>query len=456
MEAFIIVQIKSACCMGLFCLSYLFLARNLTFYRLNRFYILATVIISIIIPVMSIQMPSAGQNGIYNMVLDTITVNAAPKETDAVLKASWTDVVKYIYLAVSLVFAGFLIYQLTGLVSIIRRHGIQRKNGMLWVFIPDNLPSFSFFNIIFISSSAFSNRRENTVVQHEMAHARQFHSLDIVFIELLKIIQWFNPFIYIMQRFLKETHEYLADKAVLEQNSDSAGYRLLLLSRVFGIQPGISNYFNHSLIKKRFTMMSKEKSPLLRQARYLLVIPVSLLLIFVFSCQNASSSLNQKGADEQSPALTETTNTITSEAVPDDDSVYVWVDEMPEFQGGGEENVKAYIQKNVIYPELAKKANVQGKVYVWFVVDESGKVVDVKVVRSAQIADDKKSVVVVSYKEKEPLTVKDAVRELDKEAIRVISSMPDWKPGIKNGNPVKVSYTFPINFVLQEKMPKDQ
>ena len=126
-------------------------------------------------------------------------------------------------------------------------------------------------------------KMENPVIQHEMAHARQFHSADILLLECVKILQWFNPFIYILQRLLKETHEYLADEAVLEQNSDSAGYRLLLLSQVFGIQPGISNYFNHSLIKKRFTMMSKEKSPIIRQVRYLLVLPVAILLMLFFS-----------------------------------------------------------------------------------------------------------------------------------------------------------------------------
>jgi TonB family protein len=422
MEAFVLYQIKSACCLGLFCLGYLLLVRNLTFYRLNRFYLLSAMFLSVTIPVLSFRIPVASHAGFFNVVLDTVKINAAPEEMVSTSLPSWTTLILYIYLVVSIALTGFFVHRLMGLTTIIRRHGIKRKGNMLWVNIPDNLTSFSFFNILFVNSSWTTKENENSIVEHEMAHARQFHSLDIVLLECIKIMQWFNPFIYIIQRLLKETHEYLADEAVLEQNSDSAGYRLLLLSQVFGIQPGISNCFNHSLIKKRFAMMTKEKSPFIRQVRYLMVFPMTVLLFLVFSFQEVDYQVNKEPLVAKKSISTGDQKNITEQKEADDD-VFLIVEEMPEFQGGSAENCKAYIRQNLVYPENAKKAGIRGKVYVQFIVNENGQVTNTEVIKGVD-------------------------PELDKEACRVISSMPAWKPGVQRGKPVKVSFTIPIVFDL--------
>ena len=458
MESFILYQIKSACCISLFGIVYLLFIRNLTFYRLNRFYLLSSLVISLLIPVINIDMPSAKSSGMVSIVLDTLTVNAPSVENGTLFITSWTRVVKYIYLAVSMLFAGFFLFQIRGLVTIIRRHGIQRKDSFFLVPIPENLPAFSFFNVLFINTSSIRDQKGNPVLQHEMAHARQFHSADILLVEGVKIMQWFNPFVYILQKLLKETHEYLADEAVLEQNSDSSGYRLLLLSQVFGIQPGISNHFNHSLIKKRFTMMTKEKSPFIRQVRYLLVLPMAIILLLFFSSQERAFSQENKKAEETvappppppPPPVSAEKAEVNYTTNAAGEIVYYSVDQMPEFQGGSLDKVRSYVQQNITYPAAAKKSNLQGKVFVQWIVDEDGRVVDVKVVRSLQ-PEKEKEVVVVSYKQDDPKTVKEAIGELDAEAIRVISSMPAWKPGMKDGKPVKVTFTMPISFALQEK-----
>ncbi len=442
MEAFMLYQFKSACCLSLFCLGYLLLIRKLTFYRLNRFYLLLAMVLSVVIPFIRISIPVAGQSGIFSVVLDTVTVNASPvgmASSSIPIGITWIQI---IYLAVSMGFAGFFVHQLIGLAMIIRRHGITRKGNLFWVSLPENLSSFSFFHVLFVNTSLPSDGNAHAIIQHEMAHARQLHSFDILWLECMKIMQWYNPFLYIIQRFLKETHEYLADEAVLEQNSDSAGYRLLLLSQVFGIQPGISNCFNQSLIKKRFAMMTKEKSPLIRQVRYLLVLPVAAVLIFIFSC------VKQETAPEQ-PAHSGNHAKTTPVEVDATDDVFVVVEEMPEFQGGGVENVMTFIQQNVTYPEAAAKSHVQGKVYVEFIIDEKGNVIKPAVIKSIPVNADQKSVVVVSKKPDEPELKENAMEELEAEAIRVVSSMPAWKPGKQRGQTVKVKYTIPVNFLLQ-------
>jgi TonB family protein len=427
MEAFILYQVKMAFCLSLFVMVYILLVRNLTFYRLNRFFLLSAVALSALIPAIHIDVFSAKPVGMANIMLDTIFVNDSSAGSQANHAISWSTLVTYGYFAVALLFAGFFIYQILGLLALVRRHGIKRRKRSFLITIPDNLPAFSFFNILFINASVSADEDENPVIRHEMAHARQLHSADILLLELVKIIQWFNPFIYILQRFLKETHEYLADEAVLEQNSDSAGYRLLLLSQVFGIQPGISNYFNHSLIKKRFTMMSKEKSPMIRQIRYLLVLPVAVLLLLFFSNpEQAFSQENKKKMEAAPPPPPPPPPPIGYEVLGNGDSVFFDVDEAPSFQGGGIENVQKYVQEKLTYPREAKELKIQGKVIVQWIVNEKGEVTNVKIVRGV-------------------------TKELDQEAFNIIASMPDWKPGIKDGKPVKVQFTMPILFKMMEK-----
>jgi len=423
MEAFILYQVKSAFCLSLFCIVYLLLVRNLTFYRLNRFFLLSAIALSFVIPVLHIELLTAKPAAMANIVLDTLFVSDTYPVSSADQAFSWTSLVTYGYFAVALLFAGFFIYQILGLLTLVRRHGIKRRKGSFLVTIPDALPAFSFFNVLFINASVSADEKGNPVIQHELAHARQFHSADILLLELVKIVQWFNPFIFIVQRLVKETHEYLADEAVLEQNSDSAGYRLLLLSQVFGIQPGISNYFNHSLIKKRFTMMSKKKSPMIRQVRYLLLLPVAFLLVLFLSSQGNAFSQEKKKQEIAPPPPPPPPPPVDYTVTENGDSVYLDVDEPPLFEGGGIESVQKYVQEKLTYPPEAKASKIQGKVMVQWIVNEKGEVTNVKIVRGV-------------------------TKELDQEAFDIISSMPDWKPGIKDGKPVKVQFTMPILFKI--------
>ena len=423
MEAFILYQVKSAFCLSLFCIVYLLLVRNLTFYRLNRFFLMSAIALSFVIPALHIELLTAKPAAMANIVLDTLFVSDTYPVSSANQAFSWTSLVTYGYFAVALLFAGFFIYQILGLLTLVRRHGVKRRKGSFLVTIPDALPAFSFFNVLFINASVSADEKGNPVIQHELAHARQFHSADILLLELVKIMQWFNPFIFIVQRLVKETHEYLADEAVLEQNSDSAGYRLLLLSQVFGIQPGISNYFNHSLIKKRFTMMSKKKSPMIRQVRYLLLLPVAFLLVLFLSSQGNAFSQEKKKQEIAPPPPPPPPPPVDYTVTENGDSVYLDVDEPPLFEGGGIESVQKYVQEKLTYPPEAKASKIQGKVMVQWIVNEKGEVTNVKIVRGV-------------------------TKELDQEAFDIISSMPDWKPGIKDGKPVKVQFTMPILFKI--------
>jgi hypothetical protein len=177
------------------------------------------------------------------------------------------------------------LFHLLRLLLLIRRSGISKQEGHKIVLLPNGNESFSFFGLIFLHPAVAGSGQADQVIRHELAHARQWHSLDILLLQGIKICQWFNPFLYIMEKNLKDTHEYLADTAVLEQDGHYDRYRLLLLAQVFGIQPGIFSFFNRSLIKNRLTMMTKEKSPSRNRLKYLVRAPGFLtgLLMFALS-----------------------------------------------------------------------------------------------------------------------------------------------------------------------------
>jgi TonB family protein len=230
-------------------------------------------------------------------------------------------------------------------------------------------------------------------------------------LELATILQWFNPFIWLLKRSVRENHEFLADHGVLKPGVSPAAYRLLLLGRSLEQQPVIANNFNYSLIKIRIQMMTKMKSSKAAALKLSMGILATAALFMVFAFDGTQTNPQEKKVSVQAAP--------TKPA----DQVFVVVEEMPEFPGG-EQALRDFIAKEVKYPEDAKKAGIQGKVFVTFVVDKTGKVLDAKIARSASPS-------------------------LDKEALRVTESLPAWKPGKQRGENVAVSYTIPIQFKLQ-------
>jgi TonB family protein len=225
----------------------------------------------------------------------------------------------------------------------------------------------------------------------------------------------------------------------------------------------IANNFNYSLTKNRIKMMSKIKSSKFAIAKISLGIGVAAMLVVAFACEQKESVEMQPVVDNQSAKFVLQDNQLKIEATPEileklqamfpegsgfeivsdslgnallkkssakpkiitrqDVNVFYIVEEMPEFPGG-EDALRQYISEAVNYPDSANKNGIQGKVYVSFIVAKDGSVVDAKIARGV-----------------DPL--------LDKEALRVVSSLPKWEPGKQDGKPVNVSYTVPINFVLK-------
>lgn len=223
--------------------------------------------------------------------------------------------------------------------------------------------------------------------------------------------------------------EYLADNGVLCEGVDSTEYQYHLLRLIYqGATAGIVNNFNVSQLKQRIMMMNKTKSPTLKLVKYLLILPLAFILILANSCVNQDKKEGRDVATESSaaaPGSADTLDIIPEEVdiIEDNSEVFVVVEKQPEFPGGNAAMMK-FLGDNIKYPAVAQENGIQGRVIVNFVVEKDGALSDMQVVRSQDAA-------------------------LDKEAVRVIESMPRWKPGTQRGEAVRVRYTLPVVFRLQ-------
>lgn len=280
---------------------------------------------------------------------------------------------------------------------------------------------FSFGKSIFLPDSLHSNDRE-MIVRHELSHIKRNHTADIIFMNLLISVQWFNPFIYILKSKLIEIHEFQADMDVLNYGADISEYRELIFLSQFTSAPDISNSLHKSLTFKRFIKMENLKQSKVGTRLIALFSVATLLLFSVTSFSQADIIIQENDALVNDP--------VTSTVVLPKDTIktvpFTVVEVKPKFQGGDENLFTKWVASNLVYPELAVKDSIQGRVIVQFDVSDKGKVENVKVVRG-----------VFSL--------------LDEEAHRVVSLSPDWEPGLQDGKPVRVRYTFPVIFLLSPK-----
>jgi TonB family protein len=374
---------------------------------------------------------------IYRVMLDPITIT--PEGVGSTMQANTDlfDTVMIVYVTGLVIFSTRFLYQLIQLSMLIRNHGVSRKQGMRIVFTDKNYSPFSFFNLIFLNQNNLEAEDAEKIIAHEMVHVRQWHSIDLIILELFTIIQWFNPFIWMYRHAIKTLHEYLADEGVLHSGVDVKVYGALLFEQSTGIQINdLANNFNKSLLKRRFTMMTKKRTSKLSRLKLLFVIPLALTMVFAISFSpEVMAQEKKKEMPPPPPKKTDKTDKAVQkqQAKPEGKSevqIFTVVEEMPEYPGGNKA-MYSFMGQNIKYPEKARQNKVEGTVYVSFVVLKDGSVSSVSVLRGIGSG-------------------------CDEEAMRVVKSMPNWKPGKQDGKPVNVQYNLPIKFTLAKEEDKKE
>jgi len=422
--------VESSVFLGIMTVIYFAFLSRLNTFSFNRYFLLTSLLLATVIPFVNLSFPQLSNNvtetKALGLILEEISIYPSEAKNGLVSFISNISALQWIYL-IGLIFLFARLFMAYLKLSIIGRQNSKKQHNNFLVIELDNpYSAFSFFKWIFINPKHFSKEELQHVINHEKAHANYFHTLDIIVLELFLITQWFNPFAWLLKKALKETHEFQADQSVLKQGASLGHYKALLLAEVSGHKLLAVNNFNESLTKKRFNMMSKKTTLKTKIIFPLFAIGALIASSIIFSCNLEDV---QKEMETSEPELMEKEATIIDsepETVASSEiltrKIYDKVDEMPQFPGG-DEALRKFIGQKVTYPKEAQEKGIQGRVYIKFVISSEGNVSNVEVARSV-----------------DPL--------LDQEAIRVVKSIPQWKPGKINGEDVNVQFTVPINFAL--------
>lgn len=484
MNTLLIYMVKVAVYLAAFYLVYSLVLSRDTAYGRNRAFILLSLASAIVFPLITLETVKPLDIQVFGKLLSEVFITASPSENSNLsngFKVPGTlQIIYSLYIIGVIVCLIKLLIDLLSLFFLIAR-GRSSGNSIIR-FHGFNTAGFSAMGYIFINTR-LNTEEADEVILHEQNHLKQNHFLDIIFMELVIALQWFNPVVYMTNRALRAIHEFQADEECLSSGVPVVNYQSLLLNQVFKSKAfNLTNSFsNPSLIKRRMIMMTKKRTSAIANMKLLLVIPV---ITFVFLAISAYKEIPgnisiQQTVDEpfiltssipvsdistlpvSAPAKSEAKpitltpktkvikqsnkqeNSIAPPPPPppppsDNQSTagelkvenaevaeipFVVVEEMPMFPGGDIELLK-FIGENTNYPQAAKDANISGRVIVRFCVTAKGGVSQASILKGVD-------------------------PELDAEALRVVSTLSDFRPGRQGGKPVPVWYMVPITFTLK-------
>jgi hypothetical protein len=291
MDAFIFYTVKSSLCLSAGYLFYYLLLRRETFHRFNRFIILGIIFISLIVPVIKLNVGSTAINYPVQKLESTL-YGAAPvivpdrKPSQFPLhqpESKPINILQLVYFTGAALQLMLIFYSLAGIFLLLRRSKKIIFHGIRLALIDTGVIPFCFGNRIIISEKDF-NENTKEVILHEQTHLKQGHTLDLLISEIYLVMTWYNPFSWLIRHELKQNHEFEADRNVLLQGIDESDYQLLLVRTVAG-EPRyhLANQFNQSNIKTRINMMNKRKSNPRAILKALLLLPLIALMIQVFA-----------------------------------------------------------------------------------------------------------------------------------------------------------------------------
>lgn len=387
----------------------LFLWYRITFIGINKRFVLKRILLILLLPITGMVIAFSDQlgqwflslgityeSGMPNVLLDPIVLTTGRS-------GSSINLLFVLWLIGVVTFTAISLWRFFHLILMIRSIDTWQKLNGNQVAYSDREEAFSFWKWIHIPAQY---KYSETVLLHELAHNEKKHSLDIIILEGLKIVCWFNPIIFLVIREIRLLHEFEVDHLV-QQKVGKSIYINSLLNAHFGTSSiqFIQLFNNKKTLKMRINKLSKSEDT--NSFKWRWIIP----LLGLFSTVALSSFVTTRAM-----------NFPKQEVELSQDPVYKEVDKKPEFKGGMD-GLIAFMTAEVVYPESAKKDNIQGTVFVAFVVSKSGVIKDVYIEKGVETA-------------------------LDAEALRVVNKMPNWVPGEKDGKKVDVQMTLPIAFKL--------
>jgi len=287
MNEFFHYLIQSSGILAAFYVLYFLFLRNERFFAEIRWFLMMSIVLAVFLPLVKIPytvLVEASQVNVSSdlSVGDWIAGSIPEVMSDNKTFYSIPVLLMGIYLMVSLVLlirSGIKVWQIWSM--IVGKEFVEKDNCKV-ILLDEKIPAFSFFGYVVINRGEFENEELRNIFIHEKVHALQKHWIDLLLVEILSIIFWFNPFVWLFQIAIKQTHELLADDGVIARGFGIGQYQAILINQLMGAEVvGLANNFNHSINKKRMIMMSKEKGPKIRRYKLLFMIPVvAAVLVF--------------------------------------------------------------------------------------------------------------------------------------------------------------------------------
>lgn len=461
---FLIYDLKVAVLIAVFYMFYRLLLAKETFHRVNRIVLLLTAVASFILPFCIITMH---ETVVMPMPQIDVELGTAVIDEDTPQVPFWQRALPVLFITGMMVTLANTLWSMFRIINLIKHSEQHPQDDGTTICVTGNakLAPFSWMRYIVMNRNDYEIR-DAAILTHERGHIRLHHSWDLILVDTLTALQWFNPAIWMLRNDLRAIHEYEADGAVLSQGINARQYQYLLITKAGGIGGySLANGITHSALKNRITMMTNKTSKsshLLKLLALLPIVGVTLALnaetvtdvvykndepqkqvpvkkgkssatiknngktvLQVVEAQDQKKEAESPKTVQQKEKVEELV--VVGYATPNEQTeepkdVFDVVEVMPQFPGGAPALFE-FLAKTIKYPAEAEKAGKQGRVIATFVVKKDGSISGTHVVKSV-----------------DPL--------LDAEAVRVLNSMPNWTPGTQNGKAVNVKYTVPISFRL--------
>lgn len=402
--------LKSGILLFVFYAVYKLWLENEKMFRFNRAYLLVSLVFSFVIPLQIISFQSTVSSTVGLIELNELVIQKSSQSFEII---SFSDFVMVLILAIYslgvLLLTTRFLFGLYSFYKRLKRSEVHFIKDDKIVLIEESILPHSFWKSIFINKNEFENGKiPLELIAHEKAHLKQKHTLDILFVEILQIIFWFNPLLLLYKKSIKLNHEFLADEAVNKQFESVKSYQNLLLDFASNKKTiALASNINYLITKKRLLMMTKKESPIKVVLKVFSVGIIYALLLFVFSTKTMAQKVSNK-ADVKEKDL----------------YVIEEVEKLPEFPGGMNAFYK-FIGKNFKMPVAVGKNKIDGKAYIRFVIEKDGSLTDIT-------------------------TLKDPGYGIGNEAIRVLKLSPKWTAATQKGKVVRVMYTLPITFQAEK------
>ncbi|TCK65184.1 beta-lactamase regulating signal transducer with metallopeptidase domain [Winogradskyella wandonensis] len=310
-----IYLIKSTAILAIFWMLYVLFLEKENMHRFKRFYLLTSIVAAFCIPLLSITQYVYVEsiNGLnFSNAAIPFSINESLKVVETPF-LTLEHILWSVYILGVAIFSLRFIKNLFSIVKTINTNEKQKQSSITFVLLKSLINPHTFFNFIFLNKLKFQkNEVPKEVLLHEEVHAKQKHSLDILFIELMQIVFWFQPFIWLYKKRIKLNHEFLADQAVIDKGFEPANYQNTLLSYSSHQDYSLANAIDYSSIKKRFTVMKTQTSQKRKWLLGLLILPVLGVLFYGFSERTIVEVPLQNEISEKNASVLEKEHTARS------------------------------------------------------------------------------------------------------------------------------------------------